>query len=326
MSKYFYTSDDLIKSIKSRCLVPTNQNTFTEQDFLDFATEEMNMAIVPLVLQANQDYYLISEDIPIVQGQTAYDIPYRAIGNKVRDVVIADYSGSNNNLRELFRINIGDLSAYSGSYGDGTVGSSAFYVANNQIVLVDPQANAGSVLRFTYYLRPNSLVPNDQVGVVESVDFNTGIITLSSYPEVFSQTASLNQPLDFIQQKSPHKILSYDVPGFTSTNSTLKTITMNPADIPTTLASGDRVAFATQTDIPQIPSDMHVLLAHRVATRILEAIGDNEGLQNANQKLAELQQNASSLIHNRTEEAPKKVTNFRGTLRSGLVRNRLRRW
>jgi hypothetical protein len=324
MSKYFYTSTDLIKSIKSRCLVPTSQSTFTEQDFLDFATEEMNMAVVPLVLEANQDYYLVTENVPIVQGVLAYDIPYRAIGNKIRDVSLSDANG--NNLKELVRLNVGDLYAYNGSYGDGTVGSNAFYVANNQIVFVGPQTNYGQFLRISYYLRPNSLVPNEEVGVIESIDYNTGIITLSNYPEAFALTASLNKPLDFIQQKSPHKILSYDVAGFTVTDSNLKTITLNPADIPTNLVEGDRVAFAMQTDIPQIPSDMHVLLAHRVATRILEAIGDSEGLQNANQKLAELQKNANSLIHNRVEDAPRKVTNFRGTLRSGLVRNRIRRW
>lgn len=319
MSKYFYTSDDLIKSIKSRALIPTNQITFSEQDFLDFATEEMNMAIVTMVLEANQDYYLITEDIPCVAGVSTYDIPYRAIGNKLRDISISD-GGSN--LRELTRINIGDLSAYSSN--SGTAGANCFYVANNQITLVNTSSTG--VLKVSYYLRPNSLVPNVEVGEIASVNYLTGIITLSNYPDDFALASSLNERLDFIQKKSPHKILAYDVNPFVSTNLALKTITMNIADIPLGLVAGDRVAYATETDIPQIPSDMHTLLAHRVATRLLEAIGDAEGLQAANQKLSELQDNAKSLIHNRVEEAPRKVTNYHSTLRSGLMRNRFRRW
>lgn len=324
MSKYFYTSDDLIRSVKSRVMVPTNQATFSEQDFLNFATEEMNMAVVPMVLKANQDYYLITEDIPIVSGVNAYDIPYRAIGNKLRDIKLAD--ANTTNLRELTRINIGDLSLYNSATAVGSYSTNCFYMANNQIVLVNTNNVNAAYLRVSYYLRPNALVPNIEVGEIASVDYTTGIITLTNYPVAFAATDALEKSLDFIQQKSPHKILSYDVSPFLSTNQIAKTITMTIADIPLGLVKGDRVSFATETDIPQIPSDMHVLLAHRVATRILESIGDGENLQAANQKLAELQSTATDLIHNRTEDAPRKVTNFRGNLRAGLSRNRFRRW
>ena len=73
-NKFYYTSTDLINSIKRRILFPISQSTFSEQDILDFATEEMNMAIVPVVLQKQEDYYLYTEDITLVNGTSKYNI------------------------------------------------------------------------------------------------------------------------------------------------------------------------------------------------------------------------------------------------------------
>ncbi len=319
MSKFYYTSDDLLASIKRRILLPENQSTFTEQDFLDFATEEMNIGLVPLVLQMNEDYYLYPVDIPLVSGRTKYPIPYRAIGNKLRDVSLVDANGS---VRELTRIGVGDLPHYN-SGGSNSI--YPFYMANNEICLAPDSINsnypAGEALRASIYLRPNSLVPNDEVGVITGIDRTTGIITIANFPVAFAQT----KLVDLIRSQSPHKILSYDIQSV-SMDSLSSTITFNIADIPTDLAINDRIALATETDIPQLPSDLHVVLAHRVATKLLEALGDTEGLDNANKKLTEMQNAAAMLIKNRVEDAPRKAVNYNSQLRFGLSRNRFRRW
>ena len=91
------------------------------------------------------------------------------------------------------------------------------------------------------------------------------------------------------------------------------------------LSIGDHIAISTESAIPQIPDDLHPVLAHRVAARILEALGDTEGLQNANTKLAELEQQTTTLIDNRVEDSPKKVVNRHSNLRAGL-NSRYRRY
>ncbi len=319
MSKFYYTSDDLLASIKRRVLVPENQSTFSEQDFLDIATEEMNVGLVPLVMQMNEDYYLYNIDIPLVSGKTKYDIPYRAIGNKLRDVTMVDSNGS---VREMTRIGVGDLPNYNSG---GSQNIYLFYIANNQICLAPDTINtnypSGLVLRATIYLRPNALVPSDEVAVITAIDRTTGVITVSSVPTGFSIT----NEIDFVKYKSPHKILSYDLMP-TSIDSTLNTITFDVSDIPDDLEVNDRICLATETDIPQLPSDLHVILAHRTAIKLLEALGDVEGSQVATAKLSEMQSNASVLISNRVDDAPKKVVNHHGTLRNGLVRSRFKRW
>ncbi len=313
---FYYTADELIKSVKMRASVPTSQNRFKDEDFLRFANEEMALGLVPTILRNHEDYFLISQDVPVVENKSKYSIPYRAIGNKLRELSFVD---SNGNIFEMTRIGIADVPFYTKQSSSGIY---AYYASNNEICLVPEQHNSasGCSLRFSYYIRPNSLVLLKNVGIISSIDRNTGILQLSQLPDDFN--ASL--PLDLIQIKSPHKCLSLEITAV-SMNSTSKTITLNIADIPDDLVIGDHVTKATESAIPQVPSDMHMILAHRVATRLMEAMGDTEGLQNANQKLSELEQQATTLIDNRIEDAPQKVVNRHSLLRTGLFSRRYRR-
>ena len=323
MPNYYYTSDEIVKSVKRRIVMPTSQNLFTDQDLLDFATEEMNMAMVPMIQSQQEDYFLYTQLIDLIPGQTKYPIPYRATGNKLREV---SFQSSAGNVLEMTRIGVGDLPFYNQSSSSNQV--YAYYVENNQICLV-PEGGGSTFsgqLRFTYYIRPNTMVPLEEVASVTSVNLLTGVITFSSLPEkYFDNTGNLNPDLlvDFVMVESPHKTLKFDVLPL-SADRNAKTITFTPSDIPSTLRKGDQVCKATESAIPQIPSDLHVMLAHRVATRVLEAIGDTEGLQNANQKLVEMEKRAADLIDDRVEDSPRKLVNRHSILRGGLSSRRFR--
>lgn len=314
-SKPYMTSDDLIKSIKRRALLPTNQNTFSDEDFLALADEEMALGLVPTIIKMHEDYLMYSEDVTVMPDHANYPIPYRAIGNKLREVTFKD---RNQNIYEMTRIGVGDLPYFN--YGNINRPYS-FYVKNNEIILVPEKSVRGisGALVMTYFMRPNSLVLLKDVGIITNIDFTTGEIQLSNVPTNFE----VDHIYDFISIKSPNKTLKFDISpiGISLVN---KTITFDPANIPVTLSVGDHIALAGQTAIPQVPSDLHVLLAHRVATRCLEALGDSEGLQNANAKLAELNQQAEVLIDNRVDDAPRKVVSRHSTLRSGVYNRRTR--
>jgi hypothetical protein len=311
---FYYTSDELIKSIKTRSAIPTSQNRFTNEDFLRFANEEMALGVVPSILRNHEDYFLISEDIPIITSKNKYPIPYRAIGNKVREIALIDSNGS---VYEMTRIGVGDLPFYN------TAGKVyAYYLANNDINLVPEKLNNanGMKLRISYYVRPNTLVLLKDIAIISSIDRSSGIIQVNALPTTFSQSIKY----DLVQIKSPHKCVKFEITP-TAMNTTLKTVTFNLSDIPDELEVGDHLTLATESAIPQIPSDMHMILAHRVATRLLEAQGDTEGLQNANQKLQELEKQTETLIDNRVEDSPKKVVNRHAILKSGL-NSRYRRY
>lgn len=310
----FFTSSTLIASVKRRAMIPTSQSTFTDDDFLAFANEEISMGILPSILRLHEDYFLVTEDVPLESNVSRYSIPARAIGNKLRDVGFKD---SNGNIFEMTRVHIQDISVYQGTYSTNRM--YAFYIENNQIVLL-PEINeiSGGSLFLSYYSRPNELVTEDKAATITNINRTTGVISVSEVPSAFNT----NINYDFIQARSPFVSLAKELQA-SSVNSTTKELTFAIADIPVSLSIGDYINKEYECVVPQIPMDLHVLLAHRVAARCLEALGDTEGLSNANKKLMEMEDKTTNLIDNRVEESPKKVVNRHGSLRAGLYR---RRW
>jgi hypothetical protein len=84
--------------------------------------------------------------------------------------------------------------------------------------------------------------------------------------------------------------------------------------IPAKLQINDVIALPEETTIPQIPIELHSMLAQRAAMRCLESLGDNTGLQAAAAKLADMEAKTASLIDNRVESSPLKVVPRHGLI------------
>ena len=83
-----YTLDDLIANIKIRGTIPTSQQMFTDSRFAAIATDEMQTTVVPQIMSCREDFFLVYEDEAITPGTNAYSIPERAIGLKLKDLMI----------------------------------------------------------------------------------------------------------------------------------------------------------------------------------------------------------------------------------------------
>lgn len=310
----YYTSEELIDSVKRRINIPTNQNTFSDEDILAFADEETMLAIVPAIMSLHEDYLLFQEDADLVASQSDYVIPHRAVGNKLYDLQFVDENG---NCMEMSRATVAER-PLNGTY-DTTPYS--YYVMNNKVVLMpDIGASVTGSLRFIYYIRPSSLVATTAVGVITGIDTTTGIVTIAAFPDDFDTNAEY----DFYKAKSPHNVLAKDL-SVSAVSSAGKTLTFDADELPGDLEVGDHVAISQQCAIPQIPSDLHVYLAQKTAERILESQGDLEGLKLAQSKSAEMEVRAGSIIDNRVDESPIKLVNHSSPLRSGGLRGYRRR-
>lgn len=84
-------------------------------------------------------------------------------------------------------------------------------------------------------------------------------------------------------------------------------VSVGTVTIPKKLSVGDVFSLPEQTSIPQIPIELHSMLAQRAAMRCLESLNDTAGLQAAAAKLADMEAKTSSLINNRVESAPLKI-------------------
>jgi len=392
-------TDALIKTIKRRGFIPNSQETFTDEDFLEMATEEVNLHIVPLVQRMHEEHLIYSEEIDIIEGQLRYPIPARAHGNKLRDVALVDENG---NVYEMSRYSLSEISDFSGS--TTYINSRGFYLENNDVILANFETNIGQKLRMYFYMRPNALVTVDkgatianisllnqvdtinpasgsvsaisiassavitsanhgltqgslvllsgtnstpsvdgfyEISVIDTNNFSVGVTTtvvgtagswqLAVSCKAYSVT---NLPkdfpniihFDFVQNISPNKILNYNIP-INGIDQNTNTLYFKASQVPS-VSVGSYITKAEETIVPNIPTELHPILAQRVAVACLEAMGDEQNKQSAERKLASMEKDANTFLDNRVEGASQKIKSRHSTLVDTLntLGRRNRRW
>lgn len=391
MAKPHLDSRDLIETVKRNMNFPVSQNTFSDDDILSFANQEMFGVQVPTIMEVHEDYFTFSEDLPLKINRSRYDIPYRAIGLKLNDVYLVDAQGS---IRELSLVQNTDRAFFSGINSNSS-STSHYFIEANQICLT-PEIGSGAngFLRFVYYLRPNNLVVNERAAIclnftknitvsfatmivgdtfkigdvvftagtdfaigatdtATATNLNVAINTQADYSSTVTanvitvRTSELSTEIstnnavalnieaaqgiefdqvpanitnssliDFLKVKGGHRTYKIDVKlGKNVVSQNI--VKFNIADIPEDFEPGDYICSQFECIIPQIPSDLHNILAERTVARILESIGDTIGLQAANSKIGQLEARQNTLIDNRVDGSPRKVFNRTSLLRIG---------
>lgn len=316
------TGDKMIKSVRQRTMCPDDTSIFTDDDILDLIDEEMTSQVLDKLTKLHGENLTISVDIPRNNNGT-YTIPHRALGNKLRDVSIVQ----NNNVYEMSQIGIGELPDYSG-YNQTTYQRDIFYVENNKVKIVNNQIGYDSI-RMRYMLRPNTLTKVEKAGVISAItaDENAGTVVLDLSQAGKNFTSG--DLYDIVGKKTPNKIRKFDLTptDYTKlTNSASITFAYSDLeDILEDLEVGDYVTIAEETPVPNIPTEMHPLLAQAAAVQILESLTDTEALQNAERRLDKIVAAVQELIDDRVELAPKKIKPRNGALQSQIGRRFNRR-
>lgn len=298
------TTDKLIESVRRRAMIPDDTQAFTDDDIIDIMNEEMDEQVIADVLVTNEEHLVHNTIIPIEADKDSYKIPYRSVGNKLRDIAFLTSSGA---VYESTRVSLEEISDYRNDYSNFE--SNAFYVQGDSIKLVTSRITDFSSLSFYYYIRPNVLVKEAETGKISNIDRNTGVITVSSFPTTFNSLPIM----DLVAYRTPNTILKFDIQPI-SINSATKTITYNISDIPKDLIVGDYVCLAEQSPVPNIPTEFHPILAQATAVHILESMGDTEGLTNAIAKLEKMKKSIIQITNDRVEGAPQKINPRNSTL------------
>lgn len=164
-AKPYYTTDDLIESVKRRISYPLSQNTFQYSDIVAFLNEELQLSAVPAVKMEHEEYFVYKKTAPLVDGISRYEIPDRAIGMALRDVKYSDPYG---NFYDMSRIAPDDKAFFQQSNGSNQT-IAKYYLEGNELVLT-PQVRTGAqgLLNFFIFLRPNNLVRNDRACIIQN--------------------------------------------------------------------------------------------------------------------------------------------------------------
>lgn len=282
-----YTTDDLIKSVKRGMTIPNYQALISDDDILQLATEEMLGEMITIITSLRSEFFVRVELMPIVAGQSEYDIPYRSLGRTLRDL---------NYKVDTFRRNLAYISPEDSIYwmNNGTGGDArGFTFRADKIVLLPASNNSQAELEISFIMRPNKFTTVAKSARVESVDLAMGtIVTQSVPPDEFQ----IGVNLDVLQNKQGVSVLAYDK---TLTNVSGNTLSFS--SIPSGISKGDWLSLAETTPILQIPEEGMQCLAQMTQCRVCEAIGDTEGLQSADKRKGERIKSFQKLLTPRNE-------------------------
>jgi hypothetical protein len=290
-----WTTGDLINSVKRTASIPSAQSSLGDQDILDIANEQMQAYIVPVITSQREDYFVTSIDLPLVNGDITYRLPTRSVGQALRQVYLVNALG---HVVAFPRISREDLEA----------ASRGFYLDGNVLTLVvdDPSQvqQLGTSIRMMYHQRPNTMVLPGSTAVIQSINTGLNQVTLASTP-----------PATFVSG------LLYDIgrgrPGFENlaidSQATVAGSVMTFTALPADLAVGDIVALAGETTFPQVPIEVHPLLALRVAAACLDVLGDSEHVASAAAALTRMEQDVVKLL------APRVAGNIERMVNRGSI-------
>jgi hypothetical protein len=191
-----------------------------------------------------------------------------------------------------------------------TIGASSTATATNiaNAVTGDLSATATTGTLSVVFDDTDILFSTTSAGL--SISTQTGI-QCDSIPEHFTD----GMLVDFLQTQGGHRTYSFDV-EIPTDGVTSNAVYFEDSVIPNKFIVGDYLCEQNECIIPQIPSDLHNLLAERTCCRVLEALGDIEGVASSNAKITDLEQRQAVLIDNRVEGAPRKIINRHSLLRT----------
>tara|TARA_R110002020_G_scaffold22446_1_gene75911 strand:+ start:867 stop:1799 length:933 start_codon:yes stop_codon:yes gene_type:complete len=302
-----YRSDDLVSAVRMRCQLPTaaNDGKFTDLNILELAYEELLTYVLPEVRKARGNYYVRSLDYAVASGVSDYSIPPRAQGASLRDVTYIDPNGNGWSIPEI-PLEDSDYYKSSGS----TWWSTAYvYTIEGNKVRLRPEPTREGTLRLRYYERPGRLVPVSEAMKVAGFGPNPnqvqGDVPLTWTNANIFDSLSAGPTFDTFGMDATAAVVTAGVGGsidFTD-------------PYPSELAVGDYIALATESPVVQLTVELQPVLTSATVVRVLEALGDLQGVGVAQAKMERQMGQAVAHIQPRNDGEQPRIINRRGPLR-----------
>lgn len=304
-----YTTDNssqaLVQSVYRGVLSPNSQNTLQPADIIAFLDQEMRTTIVPLVLAAQEEFWVTNYDQPVIQNVYNYTIPKRAAFATWRDVVFVDNNGNEINMSMLSPEYL-KLTYPAG--GNPPLYVFGFILQNDQIILYPNSAGTPTQyqLRMKIKRRPNNLTETENCAQVTAINTGTNVVTVADPPSDWTTSTTFD-----LIPNSPQFTSLQDDATITAINSNNLTFTSLPVNAQGnfSLQVGDWVCPAQMSCIPQVPYDMFPLLVQRGIIRTLEALGDTQNLQVAERRYQDQAADFARTVSPRIDGTPKKIVN-----------------
>jgi len=303
------TTNKLIKSVKARGFVPSSQVALTDEDFIRFANEELQLRVCPFVARyggAGDEYNIVEEGYTI-SGDNTITVPARAYSGKIRDIYYVQ-GGRVFQIPKIARedkFNFQQVTQYPLGY----------YMQGNKIVFLPTALNYAGEIRIAYMMRPSDLVMESNARTVTAIDTTAKQLTLNSPNGVWK----VGTKLDVTSGENDCTLKTWNI---VITGITGSTYTFANDDL-VGISTGDILTLGGTTSVPQIPSELHPLLVARTLLAVQSAVKDN-GANATLQTINEMEERLKDVLTDRTIGQGDKLVNRNSMLRTN--RSKWSRW
>ncbi len=297
-----WTTLDFLNDVKLKGFLPDSGN-MTDAEMLRVGDGEIRTKIIPLIVGAEQEFWIDYQDYTYDTSLTEIRIPSQALLGRVRDVTMIDPEG--NESDPINRVPIERFGGYSRSNIYNGWSGMFFTVRGDKILL--PQATnveSGWSIRVYYYRRPSQMVATTAAMAVTGV---VGNQLTGSPPGSFTTSTYL----DVVQAQPNFDVLRVNsLPSSVSGGVTFSTATDDAA-------TGDYVSLTGTTPIVPVPDLCYELLVSATVYQVLKITGFYEQAAFERDELTKSMANIVTILAPRVKSPSAKVINRYGPLRNG---------
>lgn len=250
------TTDNFVTNVQKYGSIPNPSDNFPPQTILDIGQDQLEEAIIPILISFDEGYYLETIDVPFVANQAEYTLPQYGMWNKLRRV---DWLNTNNDLIPMTRVEVDELPLLNNISQNW---SYFFYLKNDTIVILPTPPNpAIGSFRLYIYRRPGEMVTVDKAAQVQSVNKVTGQVTYTAVPPATFTASSIH---DFYASILPNRRVGTAVQA-TAIAANVQTF---PVAAVQNLNANDYVCVVDETVFVPLPKEMRQLLEQFVILEI----------------------------------------------------------
>jgi hypothetical protein len=339
------TFSQLLEIIKDTISLPIDdEDRWNATAVLGALNRALDEKVMPDLLRFANEYLVVRQLIPLTNasGQTRFPdgripIPARAYANVLREVKwLAEGKTSRIDENNVTISSITEFDQVSRRFAAGLVQSA--YIENNTLVLNTDPANLKGSLVFYYFLRQPDLksdlvVPNIPRPRAIVTGFSGDNITVSKTNWPAGETASAYYGYDIIATNSSSFIFSDIIVQYlnatsylpisdtpTNVQQTLRTYTSNSYQAALLNAESTLGLGLSEIEVvnPQncyftyLPDEFDYLLCYHTCSKILESLGDEQGLAMNEQRVDALYNKLKNVYATRVKGQRRKVADKRG--------------
>jgi hypothetical protein len=296
------TTADLIQSVKRRETIPDSGVAFDDATLLEYLDTALKGFIVPAIESVLEEHFVVTSDYQmglISQSSSVptdvnnfLEIPGESTGLRLRDVYVV---GSDGQFFNLPRLTPTQAASQNYGYGNTSIAQfgmvGGFYLQGNTLQIFPYALASNKTIRITYQRAPADLCLISEAAQVISIVGDTLTLSTVPSPQWFSGITKVN----VISNDLPHdyvKDATVPVTVYTSYTplsnvllvSAVGNVIVLPLGTGANVKVGDWVCPAGKSTLCQnIPRELIPVLTQKAAEICLEAAGDREGQDKANE-------------------------------------------